>query len=293
MTTTSSSGVAPLRVYLAGPSDAEWRMTLLCEEAHAAYSVAVQADAGDTVVHGALPYGHTLVGPFQIRPRLQPHELLPKERFEYTRARHLQNQDRWRMRAIAKADIVFGWAPEIGCIPHDFGAELGFAYGTGKAVILATTSVETLEHMPFLTELAWKMIVAPTPREAYERIMADLDVTFERGMARIESKYGGQCVYCRSAYKEGETIYWSKPQGGMHVDCHARWKSSEPNDVIFNSELVHALRAENADLEKECLELMTKNSMLEQENARLSEEKAGLQRAYDELYMSYESFTRP
>ncbi len=32
---------------------------------------------------------------------------------------------------------------------------------------------------------------------------------------------------------------------------------------------MNALRTENADLEKECLELMTKNSMLEQEKKAL------------------------
>lgn len=281
MTTTSGSGRAPLRVYLAGPSDAEWRHTLLRAEAHEAYAVAVQAGAGDTVIHGALPYGHTMVGPFQIRPHLQPHELLPKEIHEYTRARHLQNPDRWRMRAVAKSDIVFAWLPlqwgDEDALPTDLGAELGLAYGTGKAVIAATRSAEVLQHTPLLTELAWKMIVAPTPKEAYERVMADLDVTFERGMARIISNYGGQCSFCRSSYKEGEAIYWSKPQGGMHVDCYNRLQSeSDPDAVVFNSELVNALRTENADLEKECLGLMTDKSMLEQKNKGLEQELEAL-----------------
>lgn len=297
---SGASGRAPLRVYLAGGADPEWRLELLREEAHEAYAVAVQTAAGDTVLHGALPYGHTMVGPFQVRWQSERGELLPREVREYTRARHLANPERWRMRAIARADIVFAWLPatwrtDLNGLPLDVGAELGLAYGTGKAVILAAESVEVLERAPLLTELAWKMVHAASARRAYEHIMADLDVTFERGMARITSNYGGQCTFCRGSYKEGEIIYWSKPQGGMHVDCYNRLQSesANPDAVVFNSELVHALRTENADLEKECLELMTKNSMLEQEKARLSEEKAGLQKDYDELYVEYEKWLHP
>lgn len=288
-----ASGRAPLRVYLAGGADPEWRLSLLREEVHESYAVAVQTAANDTMLHHALPYGHTMVGPFQIRVETEPRELLPHNVHEFTRARHLANPERWRMRAISRADIVFAWCPGVARIPRDFGAELGLAYGTGKAVIVGSDRLETLEHMPLITEFAWKMIVSSSPREAYERVMADLDVTFERGMARIESRFGGRCVYCRGSYKEGETIYWAKNQGGMHVDCHERLKQDDPDAVVFNSELVHALRTENADLEKECLELMAKNSMLEQEKARLSEEKAGLQKEYDELYAEYEKWTHP
>ena len=287
----SSSGQAsrsPLRVYLAGPAEIEWRMDLLRPEAHGAYAAAVQSGASDATLPNALPYGHTYVGPFQMRPRLNLSELLPKETYEFTRARHLQNPERWRMRHLARADIVFAWIPAawnnaVNGLPLDFGAELGLAYGTGKAVIVASGSPFGLGMTPLLTEFAWKMIVEETPTKAYERIMADLDVTFERGMARIESRYGGQCAYCRSAYKEGETIFWSKPQGGMHVDCHARWQNEgqDPNTVVFNAELVHALRVENADLEKECLAAMTKNSMLEQEKKALEENLESLQAEFN------------
>lgn len=270
MNSSSWQSAGPLRVYLAGTADLEWRLNLLRPDAHEAYTIAVQGGQGDVVIHGALPYGHTFVGPFQVRPRLRHGDLLPKDVYEFNRARHLQNPERWRMRAISKADIVFAWIPlewdnSNNGLPLDFGAELGLAYGTGKAVILATKSQQVLESTPLLTELAWKMIVAKDERDAYERSMSDLDVTFERGMARITSRYGGRCSFCRGSYKEGETIYWSKPKGGMHVDCYARLQQEEqdPDAVVFNSELVHALRVENADLEKECLELQMKNSMLE------------------------------
>lgn len=279
---TTSGGRYPLRVYLAGSTDPEWRLSLLRPDAHEAYAVAVQLGDGDVVLPGALPYGHTMVGPFQVRPRLMPGDLLPKETYEFTRGRHLQNPERFRMRSIAKADIVFAWVPTswgpMEPMPMDFGAELGLAYGTGKAVVLAASSQEILERTPLITEFAWKMITEKAPRDAYERIMADLDVTFERGMARIVSQYGGQCSYCRGGYKEGESIFWSKPNGGMHLDCHARFESDNqnPNAVVFNSELIHALRIENADLEKECLELMTEKSMLEQKNKALEDELGAL-----------------
>ncbi len=176
---------------------------------------------------------------------------------------------------MAKADIVFAWlTPGDVASMRDLGAELGLAYGIGKAVILAAPTLTTLEQCPLLTEFAWKMIVEHTALSAYEHVMADLDVTFERGMARIEAKYGGRCEVCRSSYHVGETIFWSKPRGGMHVDCYERIHSDgEISNVVFNSELVRALRAEHADLEKQCLDLMTKNSMLEKD--------------LDEMYANY------
>lgn len=240
---------------------------MLNPTSHEAYAVAVQAGAGDAVLLGALPYGHTMVGPFQLRHQVPSDELYASNRFDVVRGRHLANVERWRMRALAKADIVFAWlTPGDGAAMRDLGAELGLAYGTGKAVILAAPALTTIEQCPLLTEFAWKMIIEHTALAAYERVMADLDVTFERGMARIEAKYGGRCSVCRSSYPAGETIFWSKPKGGMHVDCYERIHTPEEiSNVVFNSELVRALRAENADLEKQCLDLMTKNSMLESE----------------------------
>lgn len=266
-------------MYLAGDVDPRWRESLLRPAAVVPYWAAVKAGQGDVVVHGALPYGHTLVGPFHARAFIEQDELLPKPdvRGELARARHLENHERWRMREIAKADIVFAWITgDAGGLTavRDAGAELGLAYGTGKAVIVAAPYWTQLQNEPLITELSWKMIVADTALEAYERIMADLDVTFERGMARIEAKYDGRCMACRSGYKAGEVIYWSKKHGALHADCYVLVNQpDEVNNVLFNSRLVQAVRQENGELEKECLELMTKNSILEQRIAEL--EKAG------------------
>lgn len=261
----------PLRVYLSGDDVSPWRETLISPTALVPYQAAMHAGSCEHGVPEALPYGHTLVGPFYVRTVLEPSDLLPTDGgMGWERTRHLANPERYRMRAIAKADIVFAWLGNLNAF-SGMDLELGLAYGTGKAIILAAPTVLDLQRAPLATELAWKMIVAPTPRDAYERVTADLDVTFERGMARIEASYEGRCVVCRSGYKIGDTIYWSKKQGAMHPDCHALVTNpDEVNSVVFNSQLVQALRHENADLERECLGLMTKNSMLEQKLAELT-----------------------
>lgn len=254
-------------MYLAGDVDPRWRESLILPAATVPYWAAVKAGKGDVVVHGALPYGHTLVGPFHPRAFVEQDELLPVpgQWGELKRATHLENHERWRMREMAKADIVFAWLGNGSPTAlRDAGAEIGLAYGIGKAVIVATPYLSQLQNEPLITELAWKMIVADTAKEAYERITADLDVTFERGAMRLQAKYDGGCTICRSSYAVGDTIYWSKKHGGMHVDCYVLAnRPDEIDNVLFNSRLVQALRQENGERESECLELMTKNSMLE------------------------------
>jgi hypothetical protein len=273
-------------VYLAGDVDPRWRVDLIDPAHHEAYAVAVQSGANDTLLTGALPYGHTMVGPYQTRINLDETDLVAKDHMETVRGAHLTNPERYRLRQIAKADIVFTWLTDSPG-SRDSCVELGLAYGIGKAVVVAAQSRWILRSLPLSTEIAWKMAVAGNAAQAYKHVMADLDVTFERGMARIEAKYGGSCVVCRSSYSAGETIYWSKPTGGMHADCHARVNApDELSSVVFNSELVRAVRAENADLEKQLLTFQTQVSMLEQE---VTKEKA----AYEELYADYLGWVHP
>lgn len=259
----------PLRVYLAGDDDdPTWRLSVLRYEAHEAFAVAAQS-GGSIFLQDALPYGHTYVGPFTLRPSLDDAELAVAAGLEVQRTdKYLGNPERTRLSCISKADIVFCWY--VGRKHLDVGIELGTAYASGKAVILASTSQDYLEQLPLATEIAWKMFVGSSPRDAYERATADLDLTFERGMAKIESKYDGRCTVCHASYHPGDIIYWSKPRGGMHPDCYARINDpKEISSAVFNSELVNALRSENAKLEKECLDLMTKNSLLEKESEEL------------------------
>lgn len=276
----------PLRVYLAGSADPEWRLSLLQLAAHEAYAVAVQ-QGDDVILQGALPYNHSMVGPFQVRTQLAPGDLQPREVFEWQRGVNVRNVERHRLRAIERCDIVFAWVPRlwdnaIEALALDFGAELGIAYGLGKAVVIATNTAYVLEKLPLVTQLAWKMIAEKDARAAYYHVMADLDVTFDRGMVKLTAKTNGRCAYCRSSYNEGETVYWSKRHDGIHVDCHARLQQAnrDVNAIIFNSELVGALREDNANLEQECLDLKTKMSMLEQE-------KKVVEADLDDLYVEY------
>lgn len=277
---------APLRVYLAGDADPSWRLALLNASVHEPYAIAVQTGECDAVFPGALPYGHTFIGPYAVRQQLDFFDLQATDLRTVERGKHLKNLERYRMRQISRSDIIFSWLPSStgAC---DVGTELGLAYAAGKAVVLAAPARTVLDSFPVATELAWKMVVAADVKNAYEHIMADLDVTFERGMARIESKYGGQCTVCRSSYKEGDTIYWSKPRGGMHLDCHELvFSQEELSSVTFNSELVRALRHENAALEEQLLDLQTKLSMAEKQ---VAEDK----QAYDELYADYQKWVHP
>lgn len=274
-----SLGRAParqqLRIYCAGDDDPSWRLDLLQADHHETYSTLTQ-NGGSDILEGALPYGHHYIGPYTVRTKLEPGELSIDAALGVSRPERLQaGPERARLAAIARADLIFAWmTPRCG---PDFGVELGVAYATGKAVILAAPHREGksfLDGLPLATEVSWKMHEGMSARDAFEWAVADLDVTFERGMTKFTSKYDGRCTVCHSSYKAGDVIYYSRPQGGMHPDCYARVNNpKEKTAAVFNSELVNALRSENAKLETECLALMTKNSMLEKQYNELYSEK--------------------
>jgi hypothetical protein len=215
----------------------------------------------------SLPWGHTLTGPF-IQP-LFFHSIGFVQEDYQENLRVTKNDDllteRRRMKALRDADFVFAWIGAAKEGSRIAGFELGAAYLLGKPIILAAAAKETFEIERLLAEVAWKLVVGADPRDAYEKATADLDVTFNRGFARVASRYDGQCVHCRGSYHVGEAIYWSKQRGAYHEDCYIQaHRPEDASSVLFNTELVAALREENARLEKENTGLMVENSMLRQ-----------------------------
>ena len=228
-------GTSALSVYLSGDADTNWRLSLLTTESRLDYDS--KANVGDwTPLVSALPWGHTLVGPFSS-------PTAPETRRSHAGLEQL------RTKALKSSDFVFAWLSNAAHF-MDAGLELGAAYSLDKPIILAVPDKKLLAKIPRFVSAAWKVVVNQNVVDAYELVTADMDVTFEKGFSIVAAGAWGRCVACQSSYHVGQSIYWSKQRGGYHEDCYVR--AHRPENVsaaLFNAELIQALREENARLE--------------------------------------------
>jgi hypothetical protein len=104
------------------------------------------------------------------------------------------------------------------------------------------------------------------PRNAYELLMADLDVTLPEEDEVLHDQRSSaivRCSACVSLFNVGERVTQVRNVKGLfqyHTDCYFRMTDPEQvNAAIFHAGLVEALRKDNAKLEAELASYKEKN----------------------------------
>ncbi len=156
---------------------------------------------------------------------------------------------------IPRADVVFAWLEDFTA---DFlqGLEIGYAYAVGTPIVVSAAGGHLLQSFSGISR---SQGVAGGIKRAYDSLMADADMFkrdfWENQVALIESI----CVSCGCRVETKSAIYMNRQGEVCHNDCYVRFKELKgPHEAVFNSELVAALRAENARLEVEVSRLSSR-----------------------------------
>lgn len=224
------------------------------------------------VIHGALPFGHSITGAYVYRGAIGQQELeAPFKDFDgqtstvtQHRAPNILTPERQRIQAMKKSDVGFLWLGNNVC--PEMIADAAMLYGSGKEVVVAAPSVQHLLGFPLVVEMLYQRayICEHGQRRAYETAMADSEVHTQKKFVLMTSKYGGLCRGCGGPYNVGEPIMWSRNEGVYHKDCYdAMNDPSKANPALFSADLVNALRTKNNELERENTMWMARVSELE------------------------------
>jgi len=259
-----------LRVYLASDIDEQpWTWPIV--DAKARLEVAQQALLPEWAPLSVLPFEHAMTGPLGVRSVAKDSDLKierrTKDSVHYKSEYEKTTIERRRLKALRSSDVVFAWVDKTKT--ELFGVELGYAYGLGKRVMLACATREDLLNHPMLIPVATRILVCPDMAEAYDEMMADLAYQSSDKFVPFRSKFSGTCKGCHGSYQKDDPIMWNRGQGSYHTDCYTRMENLDPTKSLISSELVGAIREENARLENENTTLMVKNSMLKAEVEKL------------------------
>lgn len=157
----------------------------------------------------------------------------------------------------ALSDAVFWWAAPDNLTPR-VGLQLGIAIALERAVQVAFNDPDINDKIRdafgtnLIDELKFPWVRSLTPMDGYERVMADLDALRPSRFYSTELQDYARCAGCHRHLVRGTTVMRSVFQGVYHPECHAlKFHPKEPNEVLFNMELVSVLRSEVARLEEE------------------------------------------
>ena len=158
------------------------------------------------------------------------------------------------VRNVHEADVLFLWLPRRALSPKSW-YEIGLAEGLGKPVHVGAPTAEIfndfgIQHADMFDGLK-QTTVNPDVRDAYETVMADLDIVKPTVFVLRGAPQAGLCRGCGGSYQKHEVIHHTRRHGCFHRDCFERMKNpQEANAAVFTSALVEALRRENASLEE-------------------------------------------
>lgn len=163
-----------------------------------------------------------------------------------------------RKSAIKRADMVFAWTD--GTPVDDMTKmELIFAEGCGKQVYLSRSFQSPnpdAARLFLLTAIGKGEMRGSVTSCLANAIAKTQEVLANGGWRKFASKYPGLCKACGGTYIVGEQIMYSKADGVMHVDCY-KAVYDDPKlsaNIIFNKDLIQALRKRVAELEKALFE---------------------------------------
>ena len=106
-------------------------------------------------------------------------------------------------RALYKAHAVFVWLGR-DCLSPSTPSTMylvGLAFGLGKPVFAGAASGEIFDSHSFLHESFKQHVVRPDIRDAYETVMADLDITSPSIFSLNNAAHPGLCYGCGGSYQ--------------------------------------------------------------------------------------------
>jgi hypothetical protein len=147
-----------------------------------------------------------------------------------------------------EAVAVFAWLPNVSPSPF-ICFQLGLAASVAPLFIAAPTSGVVESILEWVRPVQGS-VARYSASSAYNYLLEDVDSKISNLYRSILAPTPGICTACGGSYEQNTAIRYAVAKGGMHVDCYMRRHDPQYADpAVFNSELVFALREQNAQLE--------------------------------------------